>query len=94
MCMKDEYYPQDFTIIDAGIDVKDAVRKYPDSYFLMMNMSYTNDINDEMVGDIFLVCDDREEFGKIKRRLKGFGGIGSYAGDSIIAACLGLNSLR
>jgi hypothetical protein len=92
--MKDEYYPQDFTIIDAGIDVKDAVRKYPDSYILMMNLRYTNAINDEMVGDIFLVCDDREEFGKIKRRLKGFGGIGNYAGENITMASLGLNSLR
>jgi hypothetical protein len=92
--MKDEYYPQDFTVIDAGIATKDAVLKYPDSYFLMMNMRYTNDINDEMVGDIFLVCDDREELGKIKLRLKGFSGIGNFVGDNILAACLGLNSVR
>jgi hypothetical protein len=94
--MKDEYYPQDFTVIDAGITTKDAVLKYPDSYFLMMNMRYNedDDMSGNMLGDIFFVCDDEEELDKIEYRLKGFGGIGSYFGNNILAACLGLNSVR
>ena len=95
--MKDEYYPQDFTVIDAGITTKDASRKYPDSYILMMNMYYydeENNMSGNMAGDIFLVGNDKEEVGKIERRLKGFNGTGSYAGKNIIMACLGLNSLR
>jgi hypothetical protein len=89
--MKDEYYPQDFTIIDAGIAVRDAVVKYPDSYFLMMNMYYND--RDNMAGDVFLVGDD-EEVSEIEYRLRGFNGIGSYAGKNITLASLGLNSLR
>ena len=90
--MKDEYYPQDFTIIDAGIATKDAVVKYTDSYILMMNMRYNED--DNMSGDVFLVGDNKEEVGKIERRLRGFNGYGGYAGKNITLASLGLNSLR
>jgi hypothetical protein len=94
--MKDEYYPQDFTITDAGITTQDAILKYPDSYFLMMNMRYNedNDMSGDMSGDIFFVSDDEEELSKIERRLRGFNGYGGYFGENIMRACLGLNSVR
>jgi hypothetical protein len=89
--MKDKYCPQDFTLLDVGIRLRDALAKYPESCILMTNMRY--DENDDDIGDVFFVGES-EEVSKVERRLEGFYGIGSFPGEAILKRSLGLNSLR